>query len=86
MLGITAIYALAGIKVLKFWISDGLLWEQARVIGFRKMRKRLRHASDNEPLEKNLLLVGSPEKAFSTSQVSASTQFIPSIFSIFRPK
>jgi hypothetical protein len=50
------------------------------------MRKGLRHASDYQPLKKNLLLVVSPEKAFSTSQVSAYKRSTPSTNSSFRPE
>jgi hypothetical protein len=50
------------------------------------MRKGLRYASDNQPLKKNLLFLVSPEKAFSSSQLSASKQSIPSKISGFRPE
>jgi hypothetical protein len=50
------------------------------------MRKDLHYTSNNQPLKKTLLLVVSPEKAFSTSQLSASQQSIPCIISGFSPE
>jgi len=41
-----------GWKIIFKCVFVGLLWGRIRAIGFRKMGKCLRHASDNQPLKK----------------------------------